>query len=216
VSHNSTKDICHLRGSGNVPIIVFTRPAVHAKGGIARVGLFFVTTKLGRLILAVFARERLVTPTRSGTIAAFDKGTVVIGNHTAYASVEANLVATRCTRDFAQRTKKTVWTEAVHQGLVEIVFPIILVFSKSFLIVLETELTRATIVALKMALGDRFLGVFAMRPLVIILTVTRPMRVILAAFKTQKKYRESHSFTAVTACKHASTLRTSHRGKFHH
>lgn len=188
MNHNSTKGICHLRGSLNVPITVFTRSAVQAKGGMTRVGFILVTTKRGRLILTVFASERLVTTTRSGTIALFDNGTVLIGGLTTCASVEANFVITRCTRDFAQRTKKTVRAEAVHQGKVEIVFPIVLVLSKRFLIVLETQLTLAIMFTMKIARGDCSLGVFAVRPLEFISTVTRLVRMILAALQTQKKY----------------------------
>lgn len=186
MSHNSAKGICHLRGSVNVPITVFTRSAVQAKGGMTRVGFILVTTKRGRLILTVFASERLVTLTRSGTIALFDNGTVLIGVLTACASVEANLLITRCTRDFAQRTKKTVGAEAMHQGKVEIVVPIVLVFSNRFLIILETQLTLTIMFTMKIARGDFSLGVLAVRPLEVIWAFTRLVRMILAAPQTKK------------------------------
>lgn len=64
-----------------VPGIVLASPAIEAERGITRLCFVLVGTKRGRLILAIFARERLVCPTsRSGTIACFGNGTVLFGN----------------------------------------------------------------------------------------------------------------------------------------
>ena len=106
---------------------------------------------------------------------------ITLSHLLASASVEAVLARTEITSDFAFRPEKAVLTRAMHESVVDIVLPKVLVFRKGLRVTFEPQLALAVVLACQSAVRHLALCIFTVLPLVIITTLTRMMRLILAA-----------------------------------